>query len=228
MINKIIAFGDSFVQGHGVDPNDAWIAELGRRFNIDVKNCGVSGGSNKLSIVKLFDNWQDVDENTLVIFAWTSPVRTTFFDPISNDWQNVQMGHYYADPDIRYRVEHYYANQYNDMEGYTEFYQQQLMLDGFLRSKNIQYCFINSFLDNAKGIGLPLDKRSFYKQLIDRSKYMLGADSIFNKVCLENKMVCKDGFHPSEQGHIWLAEHVAKWLIANNFDLPTSTQYNNV
>ena len=163
MIDKIFAFGDSFIYGTGVAPEHSWISQLGQHLNIETVNAGISGGSNKLSIVKLFDYWTQINENSLVVFAWTSPVRTAFYHSPSDNWENVQLGHYYEDVSIRTRVEHYYAHHYNDIEGYTEFYQQQIMLAGLLDNHNIKYCFINSFLDNPKGINMPDEKRAFMK-----------------------------------------------------------------
>jgi hypothetical protein len=212
MINKIFAYGDSFVIGTGVNPTASWISLLGKRLNLDVINRGVSGGSNKLSINILFADLKDIVDtpNHLVIFSWTSMLRSTFY--YNDQWQNIQLGHHYEDAEIRNRVDTYYKRLYNDYEGYTEFYQQQIMLSGLLDSKKINYVFVNSFSDSPFDTNCFKEEKDYFEQFIDRNKYVLGKDSIFNVVCNQQKMVCADGFHPSESGHIWMADKMISHL----------------
>lgn len=212
MIKKIFAYGDSFVVGTGVDPSASWISLLGKRLGVDTVNRGVSGGSNKLSINILFADLKDIVDTRdhLVIFSWTSMLRSTFY--YKNQWQNIQLGHYYEDVDIRNRVDNYYNTIYNDYEGYTEFYQQQIMIDSLLKSKNINYVFVNSFSDSPVDINCFKQEQEYFEQFINRDKYILGKDSIFNVVCNQQRMVCNDGFHPSEQGHEWMTDKTISYL----------------
>lgn len=216
MINQIFAFGDSFLYGHGVNFSDNWLSVLQRKTNIKVDNFAVSGGSNKLSIIKFFDALDQILENpdNLVLFAWTSPVRTAFYNVNNSQWENVQLGHYYADPKVRARVEQYYHHYYNDYEAYIEFYQQQLMLTGFLENKNIQYYYINSFFDAPYGPAVNNNKH-YLEKFLNNDKYMLDKRSIYDLVCLEKKLTCNDRFHPSEQGHEWLADYVIDFFKYN-------------
>jgi hypothetical protein len=101
---------------------------------------------------------------------------------------------------------------YNDYEGYTEFYQQQIMLASLLESKNINYVFTNSFNDSPFDINCFKEEKEYFEQFINRDKYLLGKDSIFNIVCNQQKMICSDGFHPSEQGHKWMADKMIAYL----------------
>ena len=212
LIKKIFAYGDSFVYGTGVDVNANWISLLGKQLNIAAVNRGVSGGSNKLSINILFEDLKDIiaTPNHLVIFSWTSMLRSTFY--YNKQWQNIQLGHYYEDAEIRNRVDTYYKTLYNDYEGYTEFYQQQIMLAGMLDSRNINYVFINSFADSPVDISCFKEEKEYFEQFINRNKYVLGKDSIFSVVCNLQKMVCSDGFHPSEQGHEWMKDKTISFL----------------
>jgi hypothetical protein len=213
MVKRIFAFGDSFLSGHGVNFDDNWLSVLSKKLNIEVNNHAVSGGSNKLSINKFFDSLEQIltDKENLVIFAWTSPVRTTFYNVDKHTWENVQLGHYYEDIKVRQRVEHYYHHYYNDYEAYVEFYQQQLMLTGFLESKNIQYYYIDSFFDAAYGPTV-VDNKDYLEKFINKDKYILANQSIYDLVCRQQQMVCGDKFHPSEQGHAWLAEQVIEFF----------------
>lgn len=212
MINKIFAYGDSFVVGTGVNSVDSWISLLGNQLSTDAVNRGVSGGSNKLSINILFADLKEIIDTPdhLVIFSWTSMLRSAFYH--NSQWQNIQLGHYYEDADIRHRVDTYYKMLYNDYEGYTEFYQQQIMLASLLESKNINYVFTNSFNDSPFDINCFKEEKEYFEQFINRDKYLLGKDSIFNIVCNQQKMICSDGFHPSEQGHKWMADKMIAYL----------------
>lgn len=213
MLKRIFAFGDSFLFGHGVKFEDNWLSVLSRRLSIQVDNYAVSGGSNKLSVNRFFDNLESILANSdnLVIFSWTSPVRTTFYNVDKNSWENVQLGHYYDDVKVRQRVEQYYHHYYNDYEAYIEFYQQQLMLTGFLESKNIQYYYINSFFDAPYGPAV-VQNRNYLEKFINNDKFLLDKKSIYDVVCKEKNMVCGDRFHPSEQGHAWLADYALEFF----------------
>jgi hypothetical protein len=217
MIKKIFAYGDSFVVGTGVDPSASWISLLGKKLDVDVINRGISGGSNKLSINILFADLKNIidTKDHLVIFSWTSMLRSAFY--YKNQWQNIQLGHYYEDVGIRNRVDDYYKTIYNDYEGYTEFYQQQIMIDSLLKSKNINYVFVNSFSDSPFDVNCFKEEQEYFEQFIDRNKYILGKDSIFNVVCNQQRMVCNDGFHPSEQGHKWMADKTIAYLEQTKF-----------
>lgn len=217
MINKIFTFGDSFLSGHGVDSSDSWPAVIEQRLNVSVVNCSISGSSNKLNIIKFLENLEDItsNKNNLVLFAWTSPVRTTFYNIDNSSWENVQLGHYYQDNKTRSRVEQYYREYYNDYEGYIEFYQQQLLLTGFLDSRNIRYFYIKSFFDAPTGPSIVKD-RDYLEKFIDNSKYLLPKRSIYDVVCVEKNMVCSDRFHPSKQGHIWLADYAIEFFRNNS------------
>jgi hypothetical protein len=212
LIKKIFAYGDSFVYGTGVDASANWISLLGKKLDVDTINRGVSGGSNKLSINILFSDLKNIVDTPdhLVIFSWTSMLRSTFYH--NNQWQNIQLGHHYEDIQIRNRVNLYYNTMYNDYEGYTEFYQQQIMLAGMLDSRNINYVFVNSFSDKPFDTNCFKEEHKYFEQFIDRNKYILGKNSIFNVLCNQQKMICSDGFHPSEQGHEWIADETISFL----------------
>ena len=61
MVKKLIAYGDSFVMGGGILPNnttypDSWPQLLGKKLGIEAINRGVGGGSNKRSINNLLED----------------------------------------------------------------------------------------------------------------------------------------------------------------------------
>jgi len=217
MINNIFAFGDSFLSGHGVNFSDNWLSVVERKLSIKVNNYAVSGGSNKLSIIKFFEQLEKItaDQNNLVLFAWTSPVRTTFYNIDNATWENVQLGHYYTDQKVRQRVDEYYRQYYNDYESYVDFYQQQLLLTEFLKNKSIRYFYMNSFFDAAFGPAVANDKH-YLEKFISKDNYLLDNRSIYEVVCLEQKMTCNDRFHPSEQGHTWLADYAIDFFKKNS------------
>jgi len=215
MIDKIYAYGDSFTAGDGVANSDAWPAKLGELMKTPVTNRGIPGGSNKLSIINLLNDYADIPnpEKTLVVFSWTGISRTAVYFPEKKIWENVLLGHDPYEPYLKKMKDVWYEHMYNDYEGLMEYYMQQIFVSSFLESRNIQYAFVNSFLEGY------LDREPFedqYKNLIKllpTKKFVLGHDkSIFNVYCTEKDMKCKDGYHPNEEAHAELARKIKLFL----------------
>ena len=104
MINKIVGFGDSWIYGNGLTPNNipddmpAWdlqrsvledqylkdnciLGQIGKNFNLPTYNYGISGGSLTSTIWE-FSKWcqSDVDhQSCLVIIGLTSDTRESWW-----------------------------------------------------------------------------------------------------------------------------------------------------
>ena len=215
MIDKIYAYGDSFTAGDGVESKDAWPAKLGDLMKTPVINRGIPGGSNKLSVINLLNDFADIEhpDRALVVFSWTGISRTAVYYPEKKEWENILLGHDPWDPYLKKIKDVWYETIYNDYEGLMEYYTQQIFVASFLESRNIQYAFINSFLEGY------IDKESFNNQyknmvkLLPTKKFVLGHDnSIYGIYCIDKEMRCLDGYHPNEQAHAELAKKIKLFL----------------
>ena len=211
MIDKIYAYGDSFTAGDGVAPIDAWPARLGKSMKIPVVNKGIPGGSNKLSIINLLNDFADIEnpERTLVVFSWTGISRTAIYFPEKKKWENILLGHEPYEPYLKKMKDAWYEHVYNDYEGLMEYYMQQIFVSSFLEARNIQYAFINSFLEDY------VDTEPFETQyknivkLLPTKKFVLGhTSSIYETYCVNKNMKCSDGYHPSEKAHAAIAKKI--------------------
>lgn len=219
MIKKIYAYGDSFTAGDGVKKEDAWPQLLANIMDLEVVNRGVPGGSNKLSVIHLLNDFAAIDnpEETLVLFSWTGIMRTAVYHKGMKSWQNILVGHDPQDPDLKALHDAWYGLLYNDYDGQLDFYSQQIFVSSFLESKNVKYAFINSFVENY------IDKIAFAEQynniikLLPKDKFVLGYDrSIYDIVCSVLNMRCADDYHPSEEGHAYVAAEFYKFIKDNN------------
>lgn len=215
MIDKIYAYGDSFTAGDGVASKDAWPAKLADLMKTPVVNRGIPGGSNKLSIINLLNDFADIENpnRALVVFSWTGISRTAIYFPEKKQWENILLGHEPYEPYLKKMKDAWYEHVYNDYEGLMEYYMQQVFVASFLESRNVQYAFINSFLENY------IDKEPFENQyknmvkLLPTEKFVLGHDkSIYEVYCVGKDMKCSDGYHPSEEAHAELAKKIKLFL----------------
>lgn len=215
MIDKIYAYGDSFTAGDGIAQPDAWPAKLGELMNTPVVNRGVPGGSNKLSVINLLNDFTDIEnpERTLVVFSWTGISRTAVYFPEKNMWENILLGHEPYEPYLKKMKDVWYEHFFTDYEGLMEYYMQQIFVASFLESRNVRYAFINSFLEGY------LDKKPFedqYKNLVKllpTDKFVLGHDKSIHEVyCVVKGMTCADGYHPNEEAHDLLAKKIKFFL----------------
>lgn len=216
MINKIVSYGCSFVYGDGVEKQEAFPEQLGKMLSIPVRNRGVNGSSNKLSITYLIDDISKEDYlNTLVILGWTGVQSTHVWNEVDNFWIPILPG--WLPPDINQKnlIKFYYANMYTDFDAFSTFYQQQLMVQSLLKQFNISYIFVNSFKEEY--IFYHDDNLQKIIDMIDKSKFLFGyEESIRKVVCAEKNMICSDGWHPSVEGHKLIAEKCFDFLTTNN------------
>lgn len=218
MIKAIYAYGDSFVAGDGVDPDQAWPIILGKRLNVQVHNRGCPGGSNRLSIINFLNDFADIKKprEAFIAFSWTGIMRTAFYHKGLETWRNVLVGHDPKDSDLKRLQELWYGEMYNDYDGQFDFYSQQIFISSFLESRKVKYIFVNSFIEDY------IDKEAFRKQyknlvkLLPTDKFMLGYDSsIYDLFCKRLKMTCSDGYHPSVLGHEKIAD-IAELFMREN------------
>lgn len=222
MVNKIIAYGDSFVMGGGLRPGNeiyenSWPQLLGKKLGIEAINRGVGGGSNKLAINNLLEDIEIIKQkDVLVILSWTSVQRTAIFDDNHRTWYNYLIGHVPPDKEVQKKFKLYFESIYSDTDAVLTLYNQQIFLPHFLDSLKVPYFFINSFNDMDQFVRYRTKWPQIFN-MIDKSKYMFGYDdSIYHRICKKFGRVCHDKFHPSEEGHDILASMMVDYINKNN------------
>lgn len=212
MIEKIVAYGCSFIYGDGVARTNAWPELLGKKLNVPVRNRGVNGASNKLSLTYLIDDMSKEDySNTLVIIGWTGIQRTSFWHEIDTYWIPVLPSYLPKDRNLADMTKFYYANMYSDFDALSTFYQQQILTQALLKQKNIQYMFVNAFREDY--ILYHDENLQRMIDMVDHTKFLFGYhESIYNLVCLKEKMMIEDNFHPNESGHEFIANAALEFL----------------
>jgi lysophospholipase L1-like esterase len=215
MIDKIYAYGDSFTAGDGIASKDAWPAKLSELMKTPVINRGVPGGSNKLSIINLLNDFADIEhpDRALVVFSWTGISRTAVYHPERKEWGNILLGHDPWDPYLKKMKDTWYEYVYNDYEGLMEYYMQQIFVASFLEARKVQYAFINSFLEGYIDKGPFEDQYKNMVKLLPTKKFVLGHDTSIHEVyCINKGMLCNDGYHPNEEAHAELAKKIKLFL----------------
>jgi hypothetical protein len=220
-MKRIVAYGCSFVQGTGLDPIHvgpsvvhlkSWPFLVGKKLKIDnVLNKGLGGGSNKYSIIKLFNDIVNEDfSDTLVIFSWTHILRTVFFDTNQKSWQPVMVDENFSDKKLQTAYSHYYGTIYTDYEATYDLIQQQIFLQSFFKERKIKHVFVNG-IQNDK-----FDKEDTFlcnlENMIDKNNYALGYyDSIQDNIS-RNNFKCYDNYHPNEDGHAHIADQITQFI----------------
>lgn len=210
-MNKIIAYGCSFTHGDGVDQDKSWPQHLSKLFGVEVINRGISGGSNKASVNRLFEDiTQSAYTDTFVVFSWTGIQRTTFYSEQRNQWVPCLIGHESPDPELANMTKLYYKYFYNDYEALYNYFVQILSVQSFLKSRDLEYFFINAFKEDF--VFYDDDTFGAFRASIDQGRYVLGYDNnIYNEVCIKRNLKASDGFHPSEKGHEYIAKEIYKF-----------------
>jgi len=214
-INHIAAYGCSFVYGDGIDHRKSWPYVLGNMLNVSVNNRGKRGSSNKFSIIGLLDDISKVDyTNTLVIIGWTGCQRTSFYNETEKKWENIHVSFRYSTA-MQKTVDTYFNSIYTDYDGYITMFWQQITIQSFLEQRGIRHCFINSFDETYDMLNLFNSNESFKRthDLVKQEKFVLGYHHSIQKLINNNSdLISGDGYHPSEQGHILIADLINKYL----------------
>lgn len=207
-VNKILAYGCSFTYGDSVGIEHAWPKHLGDLFNVPVTNRGLSGGSNKLAMNRLFEDITQTEyAHTLVVFSWTGIQRTTFYDDEYNQWIPLLVGHEPPDPKLANKSKLYFKYLYTDYDAMYTYYTQQLSVQAFLEARNIEYLFINAFKEDY--IFYDDNSLGAMRSSINKEKFVYGYENtIYNQICIKDKLIAIDGFHPSEEGHQAVAKEI--------------------
>ena len=197
-MNRLVAFGDSITFGYALDDNIdtptvpsiySWPSVLAKTLQVDLKNCGVPGASNK-------EIWHNIvnfeyQDNDFVIVNWNTAHRFCFFD--NDNTIKIGMSTRYANKKL---TDIFYENFYSDTD---------IKLDNQLR---ISHCAF--FLDS---IGIK-NYHSFTTgkdfKMKDWMQNITTVGSNMFKFRETDKAL--DGTHPGKQAQILYAETIHKDL----------------
>ena len=207
---RILTVGDSFTYGEELaDQRSAWPYRLGDKYHAEVINLGEPASSNDKIVRKTLDylinNGGTID---LVVIGWTSPGRSEFADE-SGDydiWPGYQGSLFVRDGHQWRNQLCSYVSQYHNREFYfIKYIQQIILLQSFLRTKNIKYIMLDVlhndyYKNNTKSL------KDNYFELIDKERY-LGFN--LEGMC-EWTYGCKQGpnGHFLEEGHQIVADKI--------------------
>jgi lysophospholipase L1-like esterase len=203
----LYTIGDSFTYGEELPTpsTQSWPALLSNKLNYDLINCGKPGTGNNYIIKTAIKQIPKLKPD-LVIVAWTSCGRMEFADQhgvydISSGW-NRRFKKSYPYREILMK---YITSYNNELHQYRSWLRSVILLQDFLKLRNINYRFVNTF-DNHE-----LNKKyakisKEYIELIDTEKF-LGWP---NTSMMEWMADCPKGpgGHPLELGHARIADAI--------------------
>lgn len=147
-----------------------WPHMAAKQLGISVLNNSSAGSSNDGIIRRTLNDIPKLlkeytPEQIYVVIGWTSPERKDFFYKTKErgSWDILypaELDHYKdEDPDIDVFYKIYTTKYWNEEEYITRFINQNNLLAGYLKSKNIKFTFFNAFyedkstvLDKSEGI----------------------------------------------------------------------------
>lgn len=209
----IYTIGDSFTYGEELaDPaKDAWPVLLADRLNMPLINEGRPGIGNEFIIKKTIQAVVKYKPK-LAVIAWTSSGRSEFADGLGvyDIWPGCSSKKF-ENSQYKNRIELIkYISRYNNSEHeYRRWLRQVVLLQSFLRDKNINYVMCSAF-DNQHRFGKEYRNNQGYYELIDHKKFLGWPNDGFVEWAYGTPH--GTGGHPLELGHQRIAEAIAKHL----------------
>jgi len=209
---NILTAGDSFTFGEELsDINNAWPFVLGQKYhNATVTNLAKPACSNDRMLRLVFEHIINYKNPTpdIVIIGWTSPGRIEFADESGafDVWPGYA-GNLFVKDGCTWRQEiANYISQYHDSAYfYRRYLQQVIMMQSFLKSKNIKYVMLNT-LQNEYYKQRLIDNRQMYFGEIDKNNFI----EFDTAGMMEWTHGCKQGAngHFLEDGHKIVADKI--------------------
>jgi len=174
MIKHILSVGDSFTYGEELsDQNNAYPCVLSRLVNAQIVNLAKPGSGNKRMIRTVIDYIAQGNAVDLVVVGWSSPGRMEFADAdgFYDIWPGYG-GNMFRNSGQAWRLELLdYINKHHNPEYlYHQFLIDAMMLQSFLKEKNIQYLMLktvaneyyhNIYYPRSKALAKLVDAENF-------------------------------------------------------------------
>jgi hypothetical protein len=216
-INKFMilyTFGDSFTYGEELsDPQtQAWPALVAKNINSELKNYSLPGCGNEYIVKRVMRKVAaiDNDQQQLFLIAWTSCGRLEFADEFGayDIWAGCRRR--WKDPQPHREMLIKYITAYNNVQHqYRTWLRQCVLLQDFLKVRNINYKFITAF-DNHILNQQFLETAEPYNRLLDTSNFIGWP----NTSLMELMGDCEKGprGHPLIDGHKQIAKAITSSL----------------
>ena len=229
MINKVVAFGCSFVVGdvtghrfrlvpHTKKP--LAIYYLGKELGVDRDKCDIiahGGHSNQYIYRKFYNYIADVKnqkslDETLFVFGWTGKSRWEFYSDVEKTWIPISgdTGELWHIRDIisgkSYEkfIKEYYKVSFNVKEHFEKSVREMISVQNICKLKNLQYIMF----DSIESVFNEYPKNTLVK-LLDK-KYWVNYDGKYgdwatmNMENVEEYAVSEDDVHPSPSSQkVW-------------------------
>lgn len=199
--------GDSFTYGEELpDPStQSWSSLLANKLGYELINRGKPGRGNNYIVKDVIKKIPTLKPD-LVIVAWTSCGRMEFADRygVYDIWPSTARRWKKPYPH-RDTLIKYITSYNNELHQYRTWLRSVILLQDFLKLRNINYRFVNTFDNHA------LNKKYFkvskeYVQLVDIEKFIGWPDTSM----MEWMTDCPKGSkgHPLELGHTRIADAI--------------------
>jgi hypothetical protein len=205
---KLLTVGDSFTYGEELgDRNHAWPQLLANQINYKLVNFGQPSASNDKILRKTMDYVISTPVD-LVVIGWSNIGRSEYADEFGyyDVWPGYQGGLFIKDGCTwRSGLVDYVSKYHNSEAIHLKFIQQVILLQSFLKSRDIKYIMLN-IVQNEYYKKKHFDGQLEYFNQVDKETFLGFNDSGM----LEWTYGCKTGIggHFLEDGHQIVAKKI--------------------
>jgi hypothetical protein len=208
-MKKLLTVGDSFTYGEELsDQTLAWPQLLANRLNYSLTNLGQPSASNDKILRKTVDHLIREPGIDLVVVAWSNIGRSEYADEFGyyDVWPGYQGNLFKADGSTWRNELVDYVSRYHDSEAiHLKFIQQVLLLQSYLKSRNINYIMLN-IVQNEYYKKKNFDGQLQYYAQVDQ-EYFLGFNESGMMEWTHGSPKGPNG-HFLEEGHQQVAEKI--------------------
>lgn len=199
---RLITHGCSFTRGQELDdPNDAWPSVVAKELNLPLLNLAKNGYSNDGIVQDLVET--NIDANDLVIIMWSWKHRMLIVD--DKGWFSCFPEN--SDPGTRNVVSNLLMAITNQDWLYKRWLTQIVLVQEYLKNKNIQYLFTTACDNQPKSPLIHLEDK------IDKD-YFLSWPTLNFQDFTESYGICPYG-HPNKAAHFAFAQVILDKLNAD-------------
>ena len=203
---NLYTFGDSFTYGEELEnpKKHSWPALVANRLGSKLSNYSLPGCGNEYIVKRAMRAATETGEQKLFIIAWTSCGRMEFADEFGayDVWAGCQRRWKQPMPHRETLIKYITAHN-NIQHQYRTWLRHCVLLQDFLKARNIKYKFITAF-DNHTLNRRYWDTAEPYCQFLDTEQFIGWPDVSLMEIMGD----CKKGSrgHPLEEGHRRIAE----------------------
>ena len=210
-MKKLLALGDSFTYGEELDNRScAWAYQVGQRFNLDVVNLGLPGGSNYRALRLLLE--QNINDYSLVLIGYSHYDRLELADEcgVYDSWPGGMRKKFREQAPWRAQIIDYITMHHNDDYLYRQYLMQIILTQSYLKQHNIPYIMMDAF-GNHKAPQRFLKENSHIVSSVDTNHFIGWPHETMAEWTVG--LPQGPGGHFLNEGHTVVAEKICKRLI---------------